>query len=85
VAFPALDLAYQAGRTGGSAPAVLNAADEVAVEAFLSGRLGFTGIYEVISRTLAAAEIIELDNLDLVMEADREARQLAASLVAGVC
>jgi 1-deoxy-D-xylulose-5-phosphate reductoisomerase len=85
VAFPALDLAYQAGRTGRSAPAVLNAADEVAVEAFLSGRLGFTGIYEVISRTLAAAEIIELDNLDLVMEADREARQLAASLVAGVC
>ncbi|HEY4606226.1 MAG TPA: 1-deoxy-D-xylulose-5-phosphate reductoisomerase, partial [Acidimicrobiia bacterium] len=48
VAFPALGIAYEAGRRGGSAPAVLNAADEVAVEAFLQRRLGFLGIDEVV-------------------------------------
>jgi 1-deoxy-D-xylulose-5-phosphate reductoisomerase len=80
-AFPALDLAYAAGRRGGSAPAVLNAADEVAVEAFLRGRLGFLGITEVVARTLGEVSWRELETVDDVMEADREARAVAAGLI----
>lgn len=84
-AFPALDLAYEAGRKGGSAPAVLNAADEVAVEAFLQRRLGFLGITEVVSRTLEQVEWRELETVADVLEADREARAVASSFIAGRC
>lgn len=84
-AFPAIDLAYRAGRTGGSAPAVLNAADEIAVEAFLQGRLGFLGITEVVAQALESVEWRALETVDDVVDADREAREVAASLVAGAC
>jgi 1-deoxy-D-xylulose-5-phosphate reductoisomerase len=83
--FRALDLAYQAGRLGGSGPTVYNAADEVAVEAFLAGRLGFLGIAELIERTLGLFEHRSLGTVEEVLSADREARGLAASLLAGVC
>lgn len=83
--FPALDLAFVAGRRGGSAPAVLNAADEVAVEAFLQHRLGFLGIAEVVGLTLDQVEWRQLDSVDDVLEVDREARGIAATLVAGSC
>ncbi len=85
VAFPALDIAYAAGRAGGSSPAVMNAADEVAVEAFLQGRLGFLGIADVVQRTLAEVDWRDLVTVDEVIEVDREARAVAASLIAGVC
>jgi 1-deoxy-D-xylulose-5-phosphate reductoisomerase len=83
--FPALDLAYEAGRRGGSAPAVINAADEMAVEAFLQGRLGFTGIGEVLERALDEVPWRELETVDQVLEVDREARELAAGLISGMC
>ncbi|MGD2101069.1 MAG: 1-deoxy-D-xylulose-5-phosphate reductoisomerase [Acidimicrobiia bacterium] len=83
--FPAIDIAYEAGLRGGSAPAVMNAADEIAVEAFLQGRLGFLGITEVVSRTLDTVEWRDLETVDDVLEADREARSIAASLIPGVC
>jgi len=83
--FPALDLAFVAGRRGGSAPAVLNAADEVAVEAFLQHRLGFLGITDVVGLTLDKVEWRELGSVDDVLEVDREARAIAATLVAGAC
>lgn len=83
--FPALDLAYEAGRRGGSAPAVLNAADEVAVEAFLQGRLGFTGITEVLERASHEVAWRELGTVADVLEVDREARGFAVGLVAGAC
>jgi 1-deoxy-D-xylulose-5-phosphate reductoisomerase len=83
--FPALDLAYRAGEQGGSSPAVLNAADEVAVEAFLQGRLGFLGIADVVSSTLDLVAWRPLESVDEVLEADREARETAASLIAGAC
>ena len=83
--FPALDLAFAAGRRGGSAPAVLNAADEVAVEAFLQHRLGFLGITDVVGLTLDKVEWRELGSVDDVLEVDREARAIAATLVAGAC
>ena len=84
-AFPALGLGYQAGRRGGAAPAVFNAADEVAVEGFLQGRLGFTGIPRVIEGTMEAVPNVELSALNDVIEVDRQARATAAALIAGAC
>jgi 1-deoxy-D-xylulose-5-phosphate reductoisomerase len=75
--FPCLGLAYAALRAGGTAPAVLNAANEVAVAAFLAGRLAFTGIGGVISDTLAAVAASPADDLAQVMEADTRGRREA--------
>jgi 1-deoxy-D-xylulose-5-phosphate reductoisomerase len=75
--FPCLQLAYAALRAGGTAPAVLNAANEVAVEAFLARRLAFTGIAGVIADTLAALPGGPGGSLDEVLEADARARRQA--------
>ncbi len=85
VVFPALDLAIEAGKQGGSAPAVLNAADEVAVGAFLQHRLGFLGIADVVASTLETVPWRELDTVDDVIGVDREARETAAAFIAGGC
>lgn len=79
--FPCLTLAYDAIKAGGTMPAVLNAADEVAVEAFLKGNLGFTGIYGVISGVMERHEGRSMVSIEAVLEADRWARQEAASLI----
>jgi 1-deoxy-D-xylulose-5-phosphate reductoisomerase len=79
--FPALRLGYEAGRAGGSAPAVLNAADEIAVQAFLDRRIGFMSIPEVVERTLGAVEQRDLESVDDVMDVDRESRVRASELV----
>jgi 1-deoxy-D-xylulose-5-phosphate reductoisomerase len=79
--FPCLGLAYAALRAGGAAPAVLNAANEVAVEAFLAGRLGFTGIAEVIADTLEALPGGPAGDLAQVIEADARARRQARARV----
>jgi 1-deoxy-D-xylulose-5-phosphate reductoisomerase len=84
-AFPAIDIAFEAGRAGGSAPAVMNAADEMSVEAFLQGRLGFLGIADVVARTIAEVDWRELTTVDQVLEVDAEARSVAAGLIAGAC
>jgi 1-deoxy-D-xylulose-5-phosphate reductoisomerase len=85
VTFPAIDIAIAAGTQGGSSPAVLNAADEVAVEAFLQRRLGFLGISEVVARTLETVPWREVADVDQVLAADLEARATAAGLIAGAC
>ena len=79
--FPCLDLAYAALRAGGTAPAALNAANEVAVEAFLGGRLGYTGIARVIRDTMAEATAGPADNLAAILAADEKARRTADALV----
>ena len=84
-AFPALDIAYAAGREGGSAPAVMNAADEMAVEAFLQRRLGFLGIAEVVEKTIEAVPYQSLSTVDEVLSVDTEARSIAAGIIAGAC
>ena len=84
-AFPALDLAYEVGRTGGSAPAVFNAADEVAVEAFLDGRLAFLGIVEIIERTLQRMDVSDPISVAEVLAVDAEARRVAYRLVSEAC
>ncbi len=78
--FPALRLARQALRAGGSAPTILNAANEVAVAGFLDGRLGFLGIADVVERTLETIDAVSLGGLDDVWRIDREARRLAAGM-----
>jgi 1-deoxy-D-xylulose-5-phosphate reductoisomerase len=80
--FACLRLAYEAGRRGETAPAVLSAANEVAVGAFLAGAIGWTAIPEVIDGVLQADPVYRADSLDAVLEADRRARNAAASLVA---
>jgi 1-deoxy-D-xylulose-5-phosphate reductoisomerase len=80
--FPCLALAFRALRAGGSAPATLNAANEVAVEAFLNGKLGFTEIAPLISATLDALPARPLDTLDDVLAADEAARGLARAHLA---
>lgn len=78
-AFPAFELGVQAGRRGGTAPAVFNAANEVAVRAFLEGRLSFSGIPRVIECVLSAHDPLPASELPAVLEADRWARELAES------
>jgi 1-deoxy-D-xylulose-5-phosphate reductoisomerase len=80
-AFPCLGLARQAAVAGGTAPCVLNAANEVAVHAFLGGRLGFTGIPAVIERVLERLGGRPVHSFDSLYEADRAARATAAELV----
>ena len=80
--FPALRLARESLRSGGTAPTVLNAANEVAVSYFLKGALPFLEIAGVVERTLESLPVASLDSLDRVNEYDREARRVAESLVA---
>lgn len=75
--FPALRLGYEAGRAGGSAPAVLNAADEIAVGAFLAGRIGFSSIAVVVEHTLHDVAIRDLASVADVLAVDAEARAVA--------
>jgi 1-deoxy-D-xylulose-5-phosphate reductoisomerase len=80
-AFPCLDLAYRAGRAGGLAPATLNAANEIAVEAFLAGRIRWIDIPDVLSAVLDRHNGGAASTLDDVLGADADARRLAARLV----
>jgi len=80
--FPCLGLAYAALRDGGTAPAVLNAANEVSVAAFLDGKLRYTAIPQVIEHALARIPAVPADSLESVLEADRSARRAAADGVA---
>jgi 1-deoxy-D-xylulose-5-phosphate reductoisomerase len=79
--FPCLQLAYAALRAGGTAPAILNAANEVAVAAFLDRRLSFLGIPRLIEATLAALPAGPEGSLADVLSADAEARRIATSLI----
>jgi len=77
VRFPALRLAREALKAGGTAPAVLNAANEVAVHAFLKGQIGFLDIAETVERTLAALPAEPLTSLDHLRQVDAAARERA--------
>ncbi|WP_461516471.1 1-deoxy-D-xylulose-5-phosphate reductoisomerase [Porticoccus sp.] len=79
--FPCLKLAMEAACRGGSAPAILNAANEVAVAGFLGGRLPFTGIAEVVARVLNRLEITEPDSLEAVQSCDQLARHSAEDVI----
>ena len=81
VRFPALALAWDAMRAGGAAPCVLNAANEVAVAAFIAGQVGFLDIATIVGDTLSAMAIVAVATLDDVLAVDAEARRVAAAAV----
>ena len=80
--FPALRLARDAAATGGIAPAILNAANEVAVHAFIDGNLSFVGIADAIGETMQKHTCIEDPKLSDILAADRWAREKAEELIA---
>lgn len=79
--FPCLQLAYNAAQAGGDAPAVLNAANEVAVQAFLDTRVGFTAIPQIVEKTLEFFNFYEPESLAAVQESDNRARVTAESVI----
>ncbi len=79
--FPCLGLAYDAARKGGTATTALNAANEVAVEAFLQGRMGFTAIQEVVREVIEAFPVEDIRDLDDVLKADALARLRAEGII----
>lgn len=81
VRFPAIGLAKEALRAGGARPAILNAANEVAVEAFLKGRVGFLEIAAIVADTLERYDPLAPDSLDAVLAIDAEARRIAGERV----
>jgi 1-deoxy-D-xylulose-5-phosphate reductoisomerase len=83
-AFPCLGLALAAGREGGTAPCVLNAANEVAVAAFLDHRCSFLQISELIAATLDDAQIEQTYSFDTLIAADRAARQATSEHLAAL-
>jgi len=76
--FPSLELARKAGEVGGTLPAVLNAANEVAVEAFVNRRINFPQISETVRRTMDKHKVVSYPSLDQILEADAWARNEAA-------
>ncbi|MQP77272.1 1-deoxy-D-xylulose-5-phosphate reductoisomerase [Stenotrophomonas sp. MYb238] len=81
-AFPCLRLAWQAMEAGGSAPAILNAANEVAVSAFLQGRIGFLSIPALVEDALSALPHMAADTLDALLAADARSRQVTTTAIA---
>jgi len=79
--FPCLRLAAEAFKAGGTAPAVLNAANEIAVASFLDGNLCFTDIPVIIERTLAAIPVVSADDFDTIFARDAQARAFAREQV----
>ena len=79
--FPCLGLGYESLRVGGTMPATMNAANEVAVEAFLNGGIRFVDIPGIIRSTMEAHHPCEVASLDVALETDRWAREKAESLV----
>jgi 1-deoxy-D-xylulose-5-phosphate reductoisomerase len=79
--FLSLRLAYEAGREGGTMPAVLNAANEVAVNAFLKGEIGFNVIPAVVCRVMERHQSVSMPDLDEIMEADRWGREAGNKII----
>ena len=81
VRFPALKLARQSMQSGGLAPAILNAANEIAVAAFLKNMIGFTEIPQIVEQTLNQVENSTADSIELILQADQAARSVAQHIV----
>lgn len=82
--FPLLKMAFAAGEAGGTFPAALNAANEVAVGAFLDGKISFVSIYQVVLRVMDSHRAVSSPELEDILEADRTARREALNLIAGL-
>lgn len=82
--FPALDLARQAMRAGGLAPTILNAANEIAVEAFLKERIGFTNIPQVVEHTLQVLDNAGAESIECILDKDKVARSVAQQYISSI-
>ncbi|MDC4735059.1 1-deoxy-D-xylulose-5-phosphate reductoisomerase [Acinetobacter baumannii] len=82
--FPALNLARQAMRAGGLAPTILNAANEIAVEAFLMERIGFTSIPQVVEHTLEKLENAAAESIECILDKDKVARSVAQQYISSI-
>ncbi|HIC91768.1 MAG TPA: 1-deoxy-D-xylulose-5-phosphate reductoisomerase [Syntrophaceae bacterium] len=82
--FPCIKLAYEAMDSGGTMPIVLNAADEVAVNSFLEGRIRFTEIPTIIRKTMESHKVMPIKDMEEIQNADRWARQRAEDLIRGI-
>ena len=82
--FPALKLAMEALKIKQNAPTILNAANEVAVEAFLDQKISFLSISKIVDLTLNKAKICKIENLDDLLEEDRLARKMANEIVLSI-
>lgn len=83
--YPLFDLAMQCGKAGGIMPCALNAADEVAVKAFLDGKIKFTDIYAVVSEVLAATVSDRVISFKQLEEVDRVSRRMASEIISKIC
>jgi len=79
-AFPLFRIGVEAGRVGGTAPAVFNAANEIAVSEFLNGRLSFPGMARTVEETLGQLGAVEASELEVILDVDRSARRTAARI-----
>jgi 1-deoxy-D-xylulose-5-phosphate reductoisomerase len=79
--FPALNLARRAGETGGTLPAVMNAANEIAVDAFLKSRITFPAIWETVARVMDEHQTVQHPTLDEILAADSDARRNAEAFI----
>jgi 1-deoxy-D-xylulose-5-phosphate reductoisomerase len=82
--FKCLDLAYAAGRAGGTAPAVISAANEIAVDAFINGEITWAQIHDVSAAVLDATALSQPSTVDEVIDADRRAREDARRVISGM-
>jgi 1-deoxy-D-xylulose-5-phosphate reductoisomerase len=81
IRYPALELCYAAGRKGGNTPALLNAANEEAVYAFLERRIAFTDIVEIVEKAVSLCRFRGAPDLNGIFESDAEARDIAKGLI----
>lgn len=79
--FPCLNLAYEVGRAGGTMPAVLNAANEIAVSNFLNGKIKFTDIPRLVEKTMNKHSLVQHPNLETIFEADNWAREICQAMI----
>ena len=79
--FPCLSLAYEAGRVGGTMPAVLNAANEIAVSNFLNGKIKFTDIPGLVEKTMSKHSLVQNPNLETIFESDNWARETCRAMI----
>jgi 1-deoxy-D-xylulose-5-phosphate reductoisomerase len=80
--FPCLRLAFEALEAKGTAPAILNAANEVAVDAFLCKKIGFLAIPELIEKTITSSDVRAADSIATILSVDRDTRELTSQLLA---
>ncbi|MBF0201122.1 MAG: 1-deoxy-D-xylulose-5-phosphate reductoisomerase [Desulfamplus sp.] len=79
--FPSLEFAFEACRQGGTMPAVMNAANEISVQAFLDGSIGFREIFNIIGKTMGSHATLSLPDIDAIINADQWAREKALALI----